>query len=1450
MRCKSRLAKIFSCSILTGLTVFAVAQKPAISHLPIWPPRFLASLPTLRKNDTILFRKLPARGIQNPLREQPASVTACNTATYFLHLAAPAGDQITLKDVQTLPDGNFMIAGNIRSPVNGERGLLCVIDNSGNLVAQQLISINGVACTIEGIRIHPDGSFNIAGIAHEITDKVFVACMNASLTSKWVAEYDLPQPPQKVTLDFVSDSTVALASQVTGAVCYALLDNRDGTVIWQQQVAINGLTELVGFNPILYNSLGMVVNYTSGGKPSALLFEIDPLTGLVNNTGQLGNGNDCRFYQTRAFNSRLIYTGVIKTSATQYALERNISAGAQYSETQHIYSIPPNVDLGTASSMDNSGNVMGFTIPQQGLLIFLRQFAYYETTPEYTRSYSVPVGSTISSVAESFQDGGYVFGLNTASSREILLVKTDSIGTLPGCGFQDISNQFVENIQSPNTLASYTTAPVPVSRVIATLSASPVTVSPQFDCNQLYCPAPPVRDTCLSTFYKTLRSNSYVNAFTTNFLMQNDNMLVVTARYDNILNNFNVITGGVELYDRNGNFIKGVDVYHDGASEVPAGYQVDKQHVLLIDYTTRSGMPVYTFTMIDDNLQVLWTKSTDFNGAPLGSTLTYPFMTADDQGNLYLTGCSPGFYTKAQVFVYKMDRNGNPLWYKTYAVDQGELIINAAICTRSSLIVINEGDRGGSVSLQIDKNTGDVLNTYYYQNTCAGSDYYRYLGLAGDHIFYVGNDQNESPALATFDTTGKPLHFKILTGQFAIATATSDAQNLFLKYHYYGTGWKDVLMKVDTALTIQYDHEYDELLYGFYPGIAESTDGSLYVAGSYSYGGVNGSYLDTYIEKYDRNGIMGTCHYQDVIPLTSDENLNTQKINTTVTTGAFNPENISEVLVPDTSGNVISNVLCSSPQLCSSVSVSGPSSVCHLNQPYVYTSKTNPGCTLRPQWIFDSAYVTLQSYTDSTASFIFRKTGTTWIKVALNAGCHEYYDSLLAGAQDQSDHLELGRDTTICPGDSIILNAGSGFAAYLWNTGNTDSSLMVYAAGTYFIDVKNACGESYSDTIHVLQGNVPLFSIGKDTAVCIGDTVHITASPGFANYYWQPSPPLVASGSNATLVIFQNETIMATAITGDGCDVTATLHLAAISPRPVFLGRDTGFCSPGTLNLDAGSAYSTYNWNTGSKQENINVNSSGTYWVHVTDVNGCAAGDTIKVVVFLLPAPILGEDFSLCSGTDRVLDPGAYNTYLWQDGSTQRTLTARDTGTYWVTVKDLNNCAGNDTVIVLQILPSPAGFLSGTDSICQYEQVSLEPRTAYSSYLWSTGPTSQQITVEQPGDYILTVTDMNGCKGSDTVHVIQKNCYQGVYIPNAFTPNGDHLNDIFRAKVFGVVNYFKLTVYNRFGQIVYSTSDPAIGWDGTFRGLPADPDVYIWQCSYLLQGGSPISEKGTVTLMK
>jgi len=195
----------------------------------------------------------------------------------------------------------------------------------------------------------------------------------------------------------------------------------------------------------------------------------------------------------------------------------------------------------------------------------------------------------------------------------------------------------------------------------------------------------------------------------------------------------------------------------------------------------------------------------------------------------------------------------------------------------------------------------------------------------------------------------------------------------------------------------------------------------------------------------------------------------------------------------------------------------------------------------------------------------------------------------------------------------------------------------------------------------------------------------------------------------------------------------------------------------------------------------------------------------------------------------------------------QQDFQATVTGTYWVEVENGPGCTGSDTAFI-EVIPLPYLSIGNDTTVCGEFMVLLDAGSAYDMYEWQDGSDMQTITASEPGTYWVYV-DIRGCWQGDTISIIEE-CPSHIYFPNSFTPNGDGKNDVFAPK-WEYVDYYKMSIYNRWGTLVFETNDIAHGWDGTFKGGSSPIGVYIFIAEYLdAISGKTISHKGSIMLIR
>jgi gliding motility-associated-like protein len=246
---------------------------------------------------------------------------------------------------------------------------------------------------------------------------------------------------------------------------------------------------------------------------------------------------------------------------------------------------------------------------------------------------------------------------------------------------------------------------------------------------------------------------------------------------------------------------------------------------------------------------------------------------------------------------------------------------------------------------------------------------------------------------------------------------------------------------------------------------------------------------------------------------------------------------------------------------------------------------------------------------------------------------------------------------------------------------------------------------------------------------------------------------------------------------------------------------------------------------------------------------GCDSVVTTTLQVNSAPEPDLGADRKLCLNGSAKITPGVFASYLWHNGSTQPDFSVAGIGTYWVKVTNGFGCSKTDSLKIIAVDTLPRQFMPADAGICPGSSMQIQV-PGYKTYLWSTGENTAVIKVSKFGSYYLAVTDNNGCTGKDTF-LLKKNanCIP-ISIPNAFTPNKDGLNDIFRPFITEDIASYRCTVFNRYGQKIFETDKYSAGWDGTFLGADQPNGSYVFWIRYANTSGVLSEHKGTVLLLR
>lgn len=344
--------------------------------------------------------------------------------------------------------------------------------------------------------------------------------------------------------------------------------------------------------------------------------------------------------------------------------------------------------------------------------------------------------------------------------------------------------------------------------------------------------------------------------------------------------------------------------------------------------------------------------------------------------------------------------------------------------------------------------------------------------------------------------------------------------------------------------------------------------------------------------------------------------------------------------------------------------------------------------------------------------------------------------------------------TTFCSGNSITLQANS-MTSYLWSTGATTRNITVSTSGTYTVTVTDPSGCTGTSTGTVVTVNTtpatPIINASGATTFCTGGSVTLTSSAASGNVW--------STGATTQAITATTSGSYSVTVTATGCSATSAPTVVTVNTRPTATITPSGattFCSGGTVTLFS-SAGTSYLWSTAQTTPSIVVSTSGTYTVTVTNAAGCTTASSGTVVTVnttpAQPTITAGGPVTFCNGDSVTLTSSASSTYLWSTGATTQAIKAKTTGNYIVTVSN-GTCTATSTPTAVTVNPTPTSTISasGSTNLCTGQTVNLTANTA-TSYLWSTGATTQTINVGTAATYTVTVTS-NGCTASPSAGTV------------------------------------------------------------------------------------------------
>lgn len=482
-------------------------------------------------------------------------------------------------------------------------------------------------------------------------------------------------------------------------------------------------------------------------------------------------------------------------------------------------------------------------------------------------------------------------------------------------------------------------------------------------------------------------------------------------------------------------------------------------------------------------------------------------------------------------------------------------------------------------------------------------------------------------------------------------------------------------------------------------------------------------------------------------------------------------------------------------------------------------------------------------------SYITNITGDFVVEASNACGTATAPFTLTDGGSSPTAVIIAEEGIILCENSTLPIGLTSGEG--LWSTGETANAIVVDTPGLYSVEVTNQCGVA-SDEIELVAGELPDIALpgGWPESICEDQEVTLTAESE-GTIAWP-------DGSEGATFIVDSPGQYTVSATNE-CGTTTfefTIDDAGGLPTPnISVDGLTALCENDTTTLVA-SGDGLYTWSTEETDTQIQVG-PGTYTLTVE--NACGSSETAVTIDLITVEPpiILNENTTLCEDDVLVLNAEGNGDLTWEDGTTGEVWLVETPGTYTVTVS--NACGSAETSFTVNPSAIDARFVQGSpaDDV-PAEVMFINTSTAASDFVWLVDSTlvSEAVNLTHtfvlPSSYTVTLiaTDEGGCTDVYSL-VIEVSIETELYVPNAFTPDNDGINEVFRA--YGPeYDDFRLVVINRWGEQVFESDDMQRGWNGDSKGSGyyAQNDVYMWVVTYTTPRGRREQQSGHVVLIR
>jgi gliding motility-associated-like protein len=451
---------------------------------------------------------------------------------------------------------------------------------------------------------------------------------------------------------------------------------------------------------------------------------------------------------------------------------------------------------------------------------------------------------------------------------------------------------------------------------------------------------------------------------------------------------------------------------------------------------------------------------------------------------------------------------------------------------------------------------------------------------------------------------------------------------------------------------------------------------------------------------------------------------------------------------------------------------------------------------------------------------------------------------------------------------TISPSGGTPGYTYSWApSGGTNATANNLTAQIYTVTITDLNGCTQTQTVSITEPTPLTSSITNQTdLLCNGvntgsATVLPSGGTGPFTYNWSPSGGNASTANGLSAI---NYTVTVT--DNNGCITTSTVSLTQPTAISITTSTTQTACSgntgTATTNVSGGTGAYSYSWNPGG-QTTITATGLGvgTYTVTITDANGCV--QTQIATVTTVPSTLAATTTStpagctVNNGTATATASGGSGpyTYSWSpSGGTNATAIGLASGNYTCTVTDANGCSVQQTILVATT-SGPIAF-TGNDTTIIIGGTATLFSSGGGTYNWSpssglscTTCTNPTVSPLSTTSYCVMVTDTNGCADTSCVTVFVDVQCGTIFVPNAFSPNGDGMNDV-ECVLGNCIQSMYFAVYDRWGEKVFESNDAKTCWDGTYKGEMLNTAVFVYYLNATLVNGEVVTQKGNISLVR